>query len=65
MLYGAVNPSGRLVYTIAKNWGDYGINVTFGGDGDTLLSIPFTEGLFYDYRRFDEVSVCRASCGCS
>ena len=55
VLYGAVNPSGRLVYTIAKNLSDYGIGLVTGGDADTLLSIPFTEGLFVDYRHFDQV----------
>ncbi|KAH9922145.1 beta-glucosidase [Amylocystis lapponica] len=54
VLYGAVNPSGRLPYTIAKNWGDYGVNLTLGGGNDTLISVPYTEGLFVDYRHFDQ-----------
>ncbi|CCM01674.1 uncharacterized protein FIBRA_03737 [Fibroporia radiculosa] len=57
VLYGAVNPSGRLPYTIAKALEDYGVFLILGGDNDTILSIPYTEGLFYDYRRFDQYNI--------
>ncbi|KAH9922142.1 beta-glucosidase [Amylocystis lapponica] len=57
VLYGAVSPSGRLPYTIAKNLSDYGIGLVLGGDADTLLSIPYTEGLFVDYRHFDQYNI--------
>ena len=55
VLYGDVNPSGRLPYTIAKSMDDYGVNFVSSDDQSAILSAPFTEGLFYDYRRFDQV----------
>ncbi|KAH9936901.1 beta-glucosidase [Amylocystis lapponica] len=57
VLYGAVNPSGRLPYTIAKNLSDYGTGLVLGGDADTIISIPYTEGLFVDYRHFDQENI--------
>ena len=55
VLYGAYNPSGRLPYTIAKSADDYSAKVNY----DLHLTtphIPYTEGLFVDYRHFDQVS---------
>lgn len=52
VLYGAVNPSGHLPYTIAKNASDYPAQIV---EGDTFLTVNYTEGLFIDYRHFDEV----------
>lgn len=57
VLYGDYNPSGRLPYTIAKRLEDYGVFLTLGGNGSTILSVPYTEGLFYDYRHFDEYNI--------
>jgi len=57
VLYGDYNPSGRLPYTIAKAAEDYGVYLVLGGDGPTILSVPYEEGLFYDYRRFDEYGI--------
>lgn len=56
VLYGAVNPSGRLPYTIAKNPSDYSAQLVTGGGPNDILSIPYTEGLNIDYRHFDSVS---------
>ena len=50
ILYGLTSPSGKLVYTIAKNAADYGTNVIRGDDG-------FKEGLFVDYRHFDNAKI--------
>ncbi len=54
VLFGDVNPSGRLPYTIAKSEDDY------GPDSHILMypnaAVPqqnFTEGLYIDYRWFD------------
>ncbi|KAK1754254.1 putative beta-glucosidase M [Echria macrotheca] len=49
VLYGDVNPSGRLPYTVARAESDYGalLNSTMTADDD------FTEGLYIDYRAFD------------
>ena len=44
VLYGAVNPSGRLPYTIAKSPGDYPAQVITGGTGDEILNITYSEG---------------------
>ncbi|KAI0338576.1 hypothetical protein BDW22DRAFT_1362622 [Trametopsis cervina] len=53
VLFGDVNPSGRLPYTIAKQASDYGAGLILGGASNTFLSIPYTEGLLIDYRWFD------------
>ena len=60
VLFGDVNPSGRLPYTIAKSLEDYSAQLVTGGGPDTILSIPYEEGLLIDYRWFDAVSVLLA-----
>ncbi|RPD81819.1 beta-glucosidase [Lentinus tigrinus ALCF2SS1-7] len=54
VLYGAYNPSGRLPYTIGKSPSDYAAQVTTSGSG--IVPIPYSEGLFIDYRHFDQAS---------
>jgi hypothetical protein len=44
ILYGAVNPSGRLPYTIAKSPSDYPAQLETGGTGDQILNITYSEG---------------------
>lgn len=51
VLWGAVNPSGRLPYTIAKSATDYSASVITNGGG--IVQIPYSEGLKVDYRAFD------------
>lgn len=46
ILYGLVSPSGKLVYTIAKQAADYGTSLASGDD-------RYPEGLYIDYRHFD------------
>ncbi|EJD05237.1 uncharacterized protein FOMMEDRAFT_81241, partial [Fomitiporia mediterranea MF3/22] len=53
VLYGDVNPSARLAYTIAKNASDYGAQLILGGGGNTILQIPYNDKLLIDYRFFD------------
>ncbi|ESK82144.1 glycoside hydrolase family 3 protein [Moniliophthora roreri MCA 2997] len=53
VLYGDVNPSGRLPYTIAKRLEDYPAQLVLGGEPDDIISIPYSEGLEIDYRHFD------------
>ena len=53
VLYGAVNPSGRLPYTIAKDPADYPAQPTTGGNTNETIIIDYTEGLNIDYRHFD------------
>jgi len=48
VLYGAVSPSGKLPYTIAKQRSDYGTGWVNAEVDD------FKEGIFVDYRHFDE-----------
>ena len=49
ILWGAVNPSGRLPYTIAKSPSDYSADIGYNHD------VNYSEGLYIDYRWFDEV----------
>lgn len=42
VLWGAVNPSGRLPYTIAKSAADYSVSVITSGSG--IVQIPYSEG---------------------
>ncbi|KAK5952745.1 hypothetical protein OHC33_006338 [Knufia fluminis] len=62
ILYGAVNPSGKLPYTIARNESDYNapiLNLTgtpHSYNGDAWQS-DFTEGLMIDYRHFDNAGI--------
>ncbi|KAI0824217.1 beta-glucosidase [Trametes gibbosa] len=51
VLYGDVNPSGRLPFTIAKAEPDYSARVIYKGSG--TVQIPYSEGLLIDYRHFD------------
>ncbi|KAJ3326636.1 hypothetical protein HDU93_002356, partial [Gonapodya sp. JEL0774] len=48
VLFGDVNPSGRLPYTIAKATADYGAHVDYTG-----LKINYDEGILVDYRWFE------------
>lgn len=61
ILFGDVNPSGRLPYTIAKKEDDY-------GPGSKVKYLPspsdglapqqnFSEGLYIDYRHFDKQNI--------
>ncbi|KAK9854608.1 hypothetical protein MYU51_003755 [Penicillium brevicompactum] len=51
VLYGDVNPSGRLIHTIAKNESDYNVGLCY------TQQCNFTEGNFIDYRYFDAYNV--------
>lgn len=48
VLYGDVNPSGKLIHTIAKNQSDYGASICEDDD------CPYDDGVYVDYRWFDE-----------
>ncbi|KAJ7491335.1 beta-glucosidase [Mycena galericulata] len=56
VLYGAYNPSGRLPYTIGKSISDYSAQVIYNQNG-AITPIPYTEGLFIDYRHFDQAGI--------
>lgn len=51
VLYGAVNPSARLPYTIAKNESDYNVQIC------ETATCNFTEGNYIDYKYFDAYNV--------
>ncbi|KAF8487504.1 beta-glucosidase [Russula ochroleuca] len=57
VIYGVVNPSGRLPYTIAKSPQDYPAQAVEGGNGEEILNITYSEGLFIDYRHFDAANI--------
>jgi beta-glucosidase len=50
ILFGDHSPSGKLVYTIAKQASDYNAQVIRGDDN-------FDEGLYIDYRHFDNAGI--------
>jgi beta-glucosidase len=56
ILFGAVNPSGRLPYTIAKQRSDYPADVLYTSTAGTP-QITYSEGLFIDYRHFDQAGI--------
>lgn len=47
--------SGRLPYTIGKAITDYSAQVVTSGSG--TVQIPYNEGLFIDYRHFDQSNI--------
>ncbi|KAI0126114.1 glycosyl hydrolase family 3 N terminal domain-containing protein [Xylariales sp. AK1849] len=62
VLYGKVNPSGRLPYTVARNESDYGSllkpDITLAPDKYEMFpQSNFTEGVFIDYKRFDVLNI--------
>ncbi|KAI9831667.1 MAG: hypothetical protein M1819_004733 [Sarea resinae] len=61
VLWGDVNPSGRLPYTIAANASDYGTSILNVSGSDATASWAwqsnFTEGLLIDYRHFDASAI--------
>lgn len=59
ILWGDVNPSGKLPYTVARNVEDYNapiVNFTGTTDPNAWQS-NFTEGLMVDYRHFDHAKI--------
>ncbi|KAL4820413.1 glycosyl hydrolase family 3 C-terminal domain-containing protein [Aspergillus spinulosporus] len=51
VLFGDVNPSAKLVYTIAKSEDDY------NGQICECCECDYTEGLYIDYRHFDQAGI--------
>lgn len=56
VLYGAVNPSGKLPFTMGKAREDYGAALMYQPNG-IIPQQNFTEGLFIDYRHFDKAGI--------
>jgi len=58
IIYGDVNPSGRLPFTIAKKDSDYSSDVLFTpNDGSAAPYDDFKERLLVDYRAFDAKNI--------
>lgn len=58
VLFGDINPSGRLPYTVAKSEDDYGPDskILYYPNG-LVPQQNFTEGLYVDYRYFDKHNI--------
>ncbi|OTA97755.1 glycoside hydrolase family 3 protein [Hypoxylon sp. CO27-5] len=59
LLYGEAGFSGKLPYTLAKNESDYSVYAPCGrGPSNTTdPQCDFTEGVYIDYRHFDEKNI--------
>lgn len=53
ILYGKVNPGGKLPFTIGESRKDYGSDVLYTPNAD-VPQMNFQEGVFIDYRNFDK-----------
>lgn len=51
VLYGKVNPSGRLAHTIAKSSADYPVQTDYNAN------ITFAEGNYIDWKHFDKYNI--------
>jgi len=51
ILFGEVNPSGKLPFTIMKTWEDHPAAKTYPGEPDIAY---YSEGIFMGYRHFDK-----------
>lgn len=55
IVYGAVNPAGRLPYTLGATRESYGTDLLYvPNNGDAAPQENFAEGVFIDYRAFDK-----------
>lgn len=53
ILSGKVNPSGKLPFTIAKNYGDYSSSTNFPSSDNVDGQVDYTEGTLVGYRWFN------------
>lgn len=61
VLFGRVNPGAKLPFTIGKARADYGTDVLyFPNEGTGPPQLSFTEGVFIDYRAFDQANITPA-----
>jgi len=54
ILFGDVNPSGKLPFTIMKKWEDHPAAETYPGDKEIA---NYSEGIFMGYRHFDKYDI--------
>ncbi|OJJ43041.1 hypothetical protein ASPZODRAFT_1206354 [Penicilliopsis zonata CBS 506.65] len=60
VLFGDVDASGRLPFTIGRNLSDYGANAQVlytNSEKDHVPQVNFTSGLYIDYRHFDRNNI--------
>ncbi len=59
VLYGDVNPSGRLAYTLAKKRSDYPADVDYSTEDWTgeFVKIEYNETVYIDYRHFENKGI--------
>lgn len=58
VLYGRVNPGGKLPFTLARNREDYGTDVLYEpNNGEGPPQDEFVEGVFIDYRYLDKNNI--------
>lgn len=59
VLYGAYNPGGKLPFTMGANITDYGVEVLMTPNNGEFGApqVDFTEGVFIDYRHFDQYNI--------
>ncbi|GAA5934220.1 hypothetical protein JCM3775_006940 [Rhodotorula graminis] len=57
VLFGDVNPSGKLPFTIAKDVSDYDQGAYFNGSVSYQPKVVYDEGVFLDYKYFDHKNV--------
>ncbi|TKA81328.1 Beta-glucosidase 1 [Friedmanniomyces simplex] len=57
ILYGKVNPGGKLPFTLGSSRGEYGVDILYQPNNGNSNSPQddFQEGVFIDYRHFDKV----------
>ncbi|KAF8534505.1 glycoside hydrolase family 3 protein [Trichophaea hybrida] len=57
VLWGDVNPSGKLPYTIGKSLSDYGSSAQIITNPTPQPQQDFSDGIFIDYRHFDKEGI--------
>ena len=58
VLYGRVNPGAKLPFTMAESREDYGTDLLYlPNEGTAAPQVEFTEGVFIDYRAFDQNNI--------
>ncbi|KAJ3120270.1 hypothetical protein HK100_012868 [Physocladia obscura] len=57
ILFGNVNPSARLPFTIHEKREEYAAGVIYKSNGVVIPQIYYSEGLFFDYRHADKFNI--------
>ncbi|OAL28402.1 hypothetical protein AYO22_02856 [Fonsecaea multimorphosa] len=59
VLYGLINPGGKLPFSIARNQDDYGTDVLYEPNNGQFGApqVLFSEGVFIDYRHLDAAGI--------